>query len=521
MLLENGKRALEVRNVTFRHRKDLRTLLENFSLVVNPGDKVVIIGEEGNGKSTLLRWMHDPAAVADYVEAGGIRQTHGMHLGYLPQMLPEELRVQPLYQFFAEVSDADYGDLYDTAEKLRFPADFYYSGQTLGTLSGGERVKVQMARILLSRPDALLLDEPSNDLDIATLEIMERFIQEFPGPLLFISHDETLISRTANRVVLLEQLRRRQVSRATVSNVPFDVFMAERSAAFARQAQIAQEERREERKARERFQRIEQRVAHEQENISRGDPHGGRLLKKKMANVKALERRYAREHAEMTALPEAEDSISIALNFTASPVRGKRILQEHWNTLCLPEGRVLAEDVSLSVLGGEKWCILGDNGAGKTTLLKACMDVLAPREDLSVFYMPQNYEDRLCMEKSAVEYLAPEGDREAVTRVRTLLGALKFSGEEMMRPLGACSGGQRAKVLLLQLSLSGADVLLLDEPTRNFSPLSGPELRALLRAFPGTILSVSHDRKYIREVCDHVVRLTSRGLVPAEVEEKE
>ena len=126
--------------------------------------------------------------------------------------------------------------------------------------------------------------------------------------------------------------------------------------------------------------------------------------------------------------------------------------------------------------------------------------------------MPQNYEDLLELSLTPVEYLAPSGDKDETTRIRTYLGAMKYTADEMSHPIRDLSGGQKAKVLLLKMSVSGADVLILDEPTRNFSPLSGPVIRQMLRAFPGAIISVSHDRKYIDEVCDKIYRLTEDGL---------
>ncbi|MGN0311880.1 MAG: ATP-binding cassette domain-containing protein, partial [Lachnospiraceae bacterium] len=154
----------------------------------------------------------------------------------------------------------------------------------------------------------------------------------------------------------------------------------------------------------------------------------------------------------------------------------------------------------------------GENGCGKTTLFKHLVQELESREDLKVEYMPQNYEDRLNLEQSAVEFLDSSGDKEIRTRIRTYLGSLKYTPEEMDHPMRELSGGQKAKVFLLKMSLSKADVLLLDEPTRNFSPLSGPVIRKMLKEFPGAILSISHDRKYIREVCDTVYHLETSGL---------
>ena len=132
--------------------------------------------------------------------------------------------------------------------------------------------------------------------------------------------------------------------------------------------------------------------------------------------------------------------------------------------------------------------------------------------------MPQNYEALLDMDETPVDFLDATGDKEERTRIRTYLGSLKYTADEMEHPIRELSGGQKAKVLLLKLSMSGANVLILDEPTRNFSPLSGPVIRKMLREFPGAIISVSHDRKYLSEVCDKIYRLTPEGLRVNEVE---
>ncbi len=506
---------LQIRKLTLIHKKDLHVLLRDFELVLNAGDKAVVIGEEGNGKSTLLRWICDPALVEPYVEAEGERVCRGK-LAYLPQELTEEEKQGSVYAYFSRFDtfwDAGSGELRRIARELGLPGDIFYSEQTMARLSGGERVKVQMARLRLERADLLLLDEPSNDIDLETLAWLERLILDWEGAVLFISHDETLIERTANRVVLLEQLHHKTIARWSVVNTDYAAFAAARRRSFEKQKQLALSERREEREAMERFRRIQQRVEHEQRTISRDDPHGGRLLKKKMASVKALERRYEREHAERTERPETESAISGRRNEQKPLPAGRTVLE-----LALPElrtedgGRLLARDLHLSVRGAQKLCIVGRNGCGKSTLLRRIERELRERENLRVFYMPQNYEELLDGEQTPVDFLAPSGEKEERTRVRTFLGSMRYTVQETERPIRELSGGQKAKVLLLKMALTETDVLLLDEPTRNFSPLSGPEIRAMLRAFPGAILSVSHDRKFIDEVCGAVYRLSEEGL---------
>lgn len=509
---------LQIKDLNISHKKDLRTLLEDFSLVLRPGDKAVIIGEEGNGKSTLLKWIYDPDLVSDYAEVSGIRAITGERLGYLPQELPEEDRNKTLHAFFSEAdrfSDMHPGDLGSLAARLGLSADFCYSRQTMETLSGGEKIKAQLLRLLIEEPTVLLLDEPSNDIDIRTLEWLETFIAKAGEAILFVSHDEVLIERTANVVIHIELIRRKTRSRYTVRRMSYGEYMAYRESNLRNQEAAALYQRREQKLKEERFRRIRQKVEHDQSLVSRQDPHGGRLLKKKMHAVKALGRRYEREKEAMTEIPETETAMFFKMGTKESTVpAGKVVIDLKLERLMCPDGsRVLAENIALFVRGPEKICILGDNGTGKSTLLKLIAEDLLARKDIRAAYMPQNYEDLLDGDMTPAQFLAKTGGREETARIRTFLGSMKYTAEEMDHRAADLSGGQKAKLLLLKLSLSGANVLILDEPTRNFSPLSGPVIRQILQEFGGAVISVSHDRKFVEEVCGQVFRLTPRGLV--------
>ena len=250
---------LQVQHLTIDHIRDLRTILKDFSVTLNAGDKAVIIGEEGNGKSTLLKWIFDPALIEDYAEAEGIRVTGAERLAYLPQQLTEKDAGRTVWEFFADealFADAPPRRLAKLASSLGLSPDFFYSDQIMGTLSGGEKVKAQLARLLLAEPTALLLDEPSNDIDIETLEYLERVIREFSGIVLFISHDETLIERTANMVIHLEQVHRKQQCRHTVARTGYREYAERRLNAFEKQAQQAQSDLRKKRIRDEKYRRI-------------------------------------------------------------------------------------------------------------------------------------------------------------------------------------------------------------------------------------------------------------------------
>ena len=195
----------------------------------------------------------------------------------------------------------------------------------------------------------------------------------------------------------------------------------------------------------------------------------------------------------------------------ASIPNGKTVLDFTLDTLRISDN-VLAHDIHLFIRGAEHICITGKNGCGKSTLMRMLSKELLQRSDIKAAYMPQNYEELLDLSQSPVEFLS-DGSKESISLMRTYLGSMKFTADEMTHPMRELSGGQRAKVMLLYLDTSGCDVLLLDEPSRNFSPLSNPVIRRMLRAYQGAIISISHDRKYIAEVCDKVYELTSEGLI--------
>jgi ATPase subunit of ABC transporter with duplicated ATPase domains len=224
-------------------------------------------------------------------------------------------------------------------------------------------------------------------------------------------------------------------------------------------------------------------------------------------------RRFEKERENLTEMPTFEEAMFLGMDEDIALPAGKTVLDVTLPQLCV-QGKTLAEDIRLYISGPEKLCIIGRNGTGKSTFLKELHRILQERSDITVGYMPQNYEELLDMDKTPVEFLAPRGDKETVTHVRTCLGSMKYTHEEMLHPIRGLSGGQKAKLLLLKLKLSRADVLLLDEPTRNFSPLSGPVVRQLISSFGGAVISVSHDRKYMEEVCTRVLQLTPQGLVP-------
>jgi len=543
---------LQVKNLNIYHKKDLRPLATDLSFTLNDGDRAAIIGEEGNGKSTLLKLLYDPALAENYAEYDGEIVKNHLVCGYLPQELAGTDRVKTVYEFLSEEPaflEADYRELSTLAGKLGLDADMLYSDIRMGQLSGGEKIKTQFIRILSKHPNLFLLDEPSNDIDIDTLEWLEDFINGCDFPVLYISHDETLLEHTANMILHMEQLKRKTECQCSVLRAGYREYVKIRQDGLKRQARLAQEEKAAYNKQQEKYRRIYEKVEYQQDIISRQNPGGARLLKKKMHAVKSMQRRFERQAENMTQKPETEEAIFFRFAPGEGIPAGKWVIDYELPLLTAGE-KELAHNIRLQLRGPEKVCIIGKNGVGKTTLLRIIARQLLERTDIRAAYMPQNYEELLTLDSTPVEYLReaweqqppgqypghlaavlqpgnalpgmlPGGRRrnlskEEITKIRTYLGSMKYTVQEMDHAIRDLSGGQKAKLLLLKMSMEHRNVLVLDEPTRNFSPLSGPVIRQLLRDFPGAVISVSHDRKYIREVCDKVLELRAEGLFPAD-----
>ncbi|MTB64737.1 ATP-binding cassette domain-containing protein [Streptococcus sp. zg-86] len=502
---------LQITHLTMTHEKDLTDLVSDLSLVVNKGDKIALIGEEGNGKSSLLKWMMNPTFVNSYIQFNGqIRRDFGQY-SYIPQQLPQELERLSLNDYFFGPSDVafDYAALYRYAKELQFDSDRFADAQLLSTLSGGEKLKIQFIKELAKETDILFLDEPSNDLDLATLKWLERFIQQTPKTVIFVSHDETFLRQTATKIIHLERIKKRLVARTTVQSLDYATYAQERKDQFDRQLQQARNERLEHQKKLARHHRIHQSVEYTVRTTH--DATAGRLIAKKMKAVLAQEKRYEKEAAAMTEIPTQEDHIRLYFSEIETLPAHKPIIELVDYSLQVGQ-TILVPSVDFRFLAQEKIGIIGANGAGKSSLLRQIYRMLKKQASYSIGYIPQNYPDLLNPTASPLDFLTHSPDKTEEERVLTHLASLQFSREEARHPISSLSGGQQAKLLLLKMVLETSPVLLLDEPTRNFSPTSQPQVRQLFQDFKGAILAVSHDRTFLKEVCDRVYQLNQNGL---------
>lgn len=514
---------LEFNKVSIYLKKDNRPIIKDFTFVLHPKEKIAIIGEEGNGKSTLLKLITDPKSVSKYATVSGKVNTHRLHIGYLEQSLQDNWKESSVIDYFLKDNpedDINYDnynyltDIYEFFAKFGLNNEILEENRMIKTLSGGEKVKIQIIKILCKKPDVLLLDEPTNDIDIETLEWLEKFINNSNAAILYVSHDETLLENTATGIIHLESIKKKTDCRYTISYCGYKEYIESRNRAILHQEMIARKEQSDYNKQIAGFKEIYQKVEYQQKNITRADPHGAALLKKKMKSLKSQEKRYEREKENFTELPDIEEAITIKNAISKKIPSGKIILDISISSLVQGE-KELSHNVNLIIKGSKHVVIIGHNGVGKTTFLKKIYEQLKTKKDFQVGYMPQNYDDLLNLDKTPVEFLTEKDKtKEFQTQVRTYLGSLKFTKEEVLSKINNLSGGQKAKLLLSKLILDQSNVLILDEPTRNLSPLSNPVIRKLLKEFKGTIISVSHDRKYIDEVCDEIYELTPEGLKP-------
>lgn len=513
---------IEFNNISIMLKQNGREIIKNFNFVLNKDDKIAIIGEEGNGKSTLLKAVMDIKKVEEYAYVTGNIKKSSLKIGYLEQFLDEKWNECYLLDYFCKEdydSEIDFdkyekiNEIYEGFSKFNINSSLLDENVQIKTLSGGEKVKIQLIKILKNNPDVLLLDEPTNDIDIETLEWLEKFIVNINKPIIYISHDETLLERTANGIIHLEQLKNKTESKYAVERISYNEYVEKRNLSIDKQTQIANKQRAEYESQMKRFNQVYQKVEHQQNVITRADPHGAKLLKKKIKSLKSQQKRFEIEKEDFVEVPYVEEAITFKFDKDIYLPAGKRVI----DNLCINElkvnDRILSKDIKLTVNGNEHVVIIGENGAGKTTFIKKIYEILKDRKDIKVGYMSQNYDDMLDLNMTVIEFLLPSYLKEDETKVRTFLGSLKFTNEEMISKLQSLSGGQKAKVLLLKLVIDKCNVLILDEPTRNLSPLSNPVIRKVLREYKGAIISVSHDRKYINEVCNRKLKLTNNGLI--------
>jgi len=492
------------------------TLLDDITLTVRAGDKVGIVGRNGAGKTTMLKIL------AGAAEAAGGRVVHTGGLGYLPQdprldQVPDErtglehvlsgrgldeamVRMEKLRVQMEEDPSDRAVDRYSRAEE-RFSMDGGYQADSevrrlaaglgvsddrldmsLGALSGGQRRRVELARILFAGSDLLLLDEPTNHLDTDAKDWLLDHMRRYRGGLLVISHDLDLLDEAITRVVHLDRSGHDDTGTVHEYKGTYSQYQRQRAADEVRLRKEAAGRAKE-------VDRLQAIV----------DRFGAKATKASMAH--SLEKRIARIEASGTEGPRRQQTARV--RFPDPPHAGRTVLEV--SDLSVSYGALdVFAGVDFSMGRGERMLVMGFNGAGKTSLLRSLAGVQEPtsgqvRTGLGVVvgYYAQEHEG-LDPDRTLLDQLRDRATGQTETELRGLLGMFGLTGEKVFQPAGTLSGGEKTKLALCQLVAGRHNLLLLDEPTNNLDPGSREAVAQSLAGWPGSIILVSHDTDFVR-----------------------
>ena len=489
-------------------RVGARVLLSAASFRIAPGDRIGLVGRNGAGKTTLTKTL------AGESQPSGGQITRSEDVGYLPQdprsgdlstlAMHRVLSARGLDEVVAAMREteaamasADDGTRDAAMERYsrleaRFTAGGGYAaeseahritsnlglddrvlGQPLGTLSGGQRRRVELARILFSGSGTLLLDEPTNHLDADSIGWLRDYLKVYPGGFVVISHDVDLLRATVNKVFHLDANR----GELDQYNLGWD--------AYVQQRETDEKSRRRERANAEKKASV---------LLAQADK-----MRAKATKAVAAQNMARRAERMLAGLDEVRVSDKVAkLRFPEPAPCGKTPLTAADLSKSYGSQEVFA-GVDLAIDRGSRVVVLGLNGAGKTTLLRMLAGLqesdtgeVRAGHGLKLGYYAQEHET-LDMDRTVVENLRSSAPDLTDTQVRSVLGSFLFSGDDADKPAGVLSGGEKTRLALAALVVSAANVLLLDEPTNNLDPASREEILAALRGYTGAVVLVSHD----------------------------
>jgi len=493
-------------------------ILVGASLLIRPGDRLALLGPNGTGKSTALRLL-----AGDLVADGGdvrilgrasvayLRQSQELSGGgtLLEALLEPFADLQKLHDEMAaleaRLADASaddlarYGELQERYQRgggyelearvKRLTADVGFTESDLGravdTLSGGERGRLELAKVLVRQPDLLLMDEPTNHLDLAAIERLESYLAEYEGAFVLVSHDRAFIRAVCNEIVELEN--------GKLTRYPFryDKYVVERAARLER----AQAE----------YERQKDHVDKTEDFIRRN--LAGQKTKQAQSRRKMLEKLDRLERPD----DQWQHAGKIGLAFqTGGDLGGKEIIRAPGLSVGYPGAKIL-DDVTVNVYRGDKLGVVGPNGSGKSTLLKTLIGELAPLggkveigSGVRIGYFDQKLgtldEDLTLTDeiRSVRADLSPEA-------VRQYLARFRFFGDDPFRTVRGLSGGERSRLAMAKIMLFPRNVLVLDEPTNHLDIPARETLEDALGAYEGTLITVSHDRYFLDRICTRLL----------------
>ncbi len=463
-----------------------RLLFDAVDFSLNPRERVGLVGRNGNGKTTLLRII----AGEESLDAGQIVVPKGYRIGYLRQEL-EFTRPTILEEAASALPPQEAGSLWK-AEKILAGLGFVQGDfpRAPGEFSGGFLVRLNLAKALLAEPNLLLLDEPTNFLDITSIRWVERFLGQWPGELIVISHDRGFMDRVVTHVMGIHRCRIRKMPGTT------DTYYG----------RIAQEE-----EIHEKTRLNDERRRREIELFISRFRAKARLAGLVQSRIKTL--------AKMEKRQKLEKLKTLEFSFREAPLPGKIALQARGLHFAWRPEEPLLENFSISVAAGERVAIVGPNGRGKTTLLKILAGVLPPSRGEVVYppairmgYFEQTHVGHLVPNRTVEEeilYSDAGVDRQLA---RDICGAMLFSGDEALKKVSVLSGGEKSRVLLGKIIASPANLLLLDEPTNHLDLEACDALLAALDAFSGAVILVTHNEMFLHALAERLIVFRERGV---------
>lgn len=464
-----------------------RVLFEDAGLQVNAGDRIGLIGPNGAGKSTLFSLLlgHDEP------DEGRVVVQRGVRVGFLPQ---ETAAVADMSVIgLATGPDSD-GRAEADAKRILAGLAFRTTDfdRPLAELSGGWVMRAHLARLLVEEPDLLLLDEPTNHLDLETLGWFQSHLSSYPGAILTISHDREFLNAICRGIV---EIRHRKLVRYHGN---FDACLEQKKA------------REEQHLAAYRAQQRE--IAHLEDFVRR-------FRAKASKAAQAQERIKRLERMERLDPPEADEA-TVSFRFPQPPRGGHRVVALEGVRQAYGD-HVVYDRLDLEIERGQRTVLVGPNGAGKSTLLKILGGQLpleagmrTPGHNCSIGYFAQHRTDGLDVARTVLEEVQSIARPVPEQMARTVLGAFLFRGDDVFKPVGVLSGGEKSRLALVKLLLDPPNFLLLDEPTTH---LDMPSIDALIRAlepYDGTIVFVSHDVHFIRALATSVIHVQAGRLTP-------
>lgn len=468
------------------------TILSHIDFEINEGEKIALVGRNGAGKTTLLRLIAGELAPDrdDRRSAPAIRSSRALTVELLRQTDPAGGERTVEEELMAGCPAPGSWDRERFAYEREYDVLFTGLGfqredkkRKLSSFSGGERTKLRLIRLLLSCPDILLLDEPTNHLDLESLGWLERYLRTYKKAVVIVSHDRFFLDRTAE---LVYELERGRLTRY-VGN--YTAYREQKAKQYALQKKASQRQEAE----RERLQQMVERFRHK--------PTKAAFVR---AKKKAIERME-------TVEPPLEDGAHLFTGELAPLVPGSKWVLEAEH-LSIGYDRPLLE-LSLRVRRGQKIGILGENGSGKSTFLKTVAGFLEPFKgscrlgnNITIGYFDQ-FSAELSSPKTVAEHFGDLFPALTQKEVRDILGAYLFRGREASRRVSELSGGEKARLVLAELLWSRPNLLILDEPTNHMDIQAKETLESAFQAYTGTILFVSHDRYFIRQVAQSILIL--------------